>query len=374
MNYLSRLQFPCLLLALLLCTTPAFASSEQINLSFPETVQQGHAFALSIKVQAATLNKAQATTSNETNAATLNEANATTLNETNAATLNEANAATLNEANASIPNKTNAATAPTVTITWNGRTFPVSLTKGDDATVHRDGAIAQGNGAIAQGNDAIAAELLLAELLLPMPYDAKLEQELLVSYEDVRVQSRIKPQIVDWTKATIKLDPKYVVAPASVTARTKKERAQAQAVIQHISPKKLYGSIPFARPVKGIITSPYGTQRVINGETRSIHKGLDFRGATGVSVRAIADGIVALSEDFYYSGNTVFIDHGLGLISQYAHLSQSKVKEGDIIKAGELLGLIGATGRVTGPHLHLVIYDMGVSINPLPFFATKNKK
>ena len=109
---------------------------------------------------------------------------------------------------------------------------------------------------------------------------------------------------------------------------------------------------PFVRPVPGDPTSEFGTRRIFNGEPRAPHPGIDLHAASGTPVLVAGPGRVALAEDLYYSGGTVIVDHGGGLFTVYAHLSKIDTKEGASVKAGDAVGLSGATGRVTGPHLH----------------------
>ncbi|MDR2695609.1 MAG: M23 family metallopeptidase [Deltaproteobacteria bacterium] len=120
------------------------------------------------------------------------------------------------------------------------------------------------------------------------------------------------------------------------------------------------------RPVPGEISSAFGLRRIFNGQPRSQHKGLDLRGAAGTPVLAMADGTVALAEELYFSGNVVYLDHGLGLFSMYAHLSAIDVRPGQQVSAGQALGKVGSTGRVTGPHLHLGCYALGMAVDPTP--------
>jgi murein DD-endopeptidase MepM/ murein hydrolase activator NlpD len=119
---------------------------------------------------------------------------------------------------------------------------------------------------------------------------------------------------------------------------------------------------PFVRPVPGEPTSIFGTRRIFNGKPRSPHPGLDLRAAEGTEVRASGPGKVVIAQDLYYSGNIVILDHGGGLFTLYAHLSELRVAEGDAIAAGQTIGLSGSTGRVTGPHLH-----WGAKIGNHPF-------
>ena len=111
-------------------------------------------------------------------------------------------------------------------------------------------------------------------------------------------------------------------------------------------------------PVPGEMHGPFGTRRVFNGELQSQHNGADYRAQTGDPIRAAAAGVVRLAKDLFYSGNAVIVDHGAGVFTSYSHLSRIDVKPGDMVTDGQVLGLVGATGRVTGPHLH-----WGVSIN-----------
>jgi murein DD-endopeptidase MepM/ murein hydrolase activator NlpD len=116
---------------------------------------------------------------------------------------------------------------------------------------------------------------------------------------------------------------------------------------------RFFGAIH--RPVDGIETSPFGTRRVFNGKTKSRHYGLDLEGATGDPVRAAQGGKIVMSSMRWTSGGTLVIDHGGGLFTAYFHLSRRYKKVGDWVKAGERIGLVGMTGRVTGPHLHLAV-------------------
>jgi murein DD-endopeptidase MepM/ murein hydrolase activator NlpD len=147
------------------------------------------------------------------------------------------------------------------------------------------------------------------------------------------------------------VEPKYVEPPKEALERIARERALLDAIYARRS-AALPLDTPFVRPVPGEPTSAFGLRRVFNGKPRAPHGGLDLRAATGTSVRASGPGTVAYAGDLYYSGLTVVIDHGAGLFSLYAHLSEIAVAEGASIAAGEAVGLSGATGRVTGPHLH----------------------
>jgi murein DD-endopeptidase MepM/ murein hydrolase activator NlpD len=155
--------------------------------------------------------------------------------------------------------------------------------------------------------------------------------------------------------------PKYVEPPKEAQERLARERAELEAVYATRRPVPPPGS-PFLRPVDGDQTSVFGTRRVFNGKPRSPHSGLDLRAASGTPVKSSGAGLVTLAMDLYYSGNTVIVDHGGGLFTIYAHLSKLQVRPGDRVRPGQVIGLSGATGRVTGPHLH-----WGAKIGDRPF-------
>lgn len=158
--------------------------------------------------------------------------------------------------------------------------------------------------------------------------------------------------------------PKYVEPPAEVQQRLSRERAKLRALYKERRPLSSMGAV-FVRPVPGEPTSIFGTRRLFNNEPRSPHPGLDLRAQTGTPVKASGPGVVVLAQDLYYSGNTVLIDHGGGLFTIYAHLSEIEAEEGLEVEAGRRIGLSGATGRVTGPHLH-----WGAKIGNRPFDPT----
>ena len=120
----------------------------------------------------------------------------------------------------------------------------------------------------------------------------------------------------------------------------------------------------FESPVQAPISDVFGTRRVFNGVTKSVHQGLDFRVPPATPVSAINSGTVLLARLLYFEGNCVMIDHGQGLLTLYLHLSELKVKEGEHVERGQLIGLSGATGRATGPHLHIAVRWQGIYLDP----------
>lgn len=142
------------------------------------------------------------------------------------------------------------------------------------------------------------------------------------------------------------------------------EQKEIGEIYRQVTPKK-YWSGPFVLPIQSAITSPFGSRRVYNGKLKNFHPGLDLRAAIGTPIYSAAPGKVVLAKELFYTGNTVMVDHGYGVITLYAHMNQIKVKKGDPIKVGQLLGLSGKTGRVSGPHLHWQAVVHQVKVNPL---------
>jgi Peptidase family M23 len=120
----------------------------------------------------------------------------------------------------------------------------------------------------------------------------------------------------------------------------------------------------FVAPVDAPVSDVFGTRRVFNGATKSVHQGLDYRVPPATPVNAINSGTVILAQSLYFEGNCVTIDHGQGLLSLYLHLSELKVKEGDHVDRDQEIGLSGATGRATGPHLHIAVRWQGIYLDP----------
>jgi len=165
----------------------------------------------------------------------------------------------------------------------------------------------------------------------------------------------------------LNLPSKMVTPPAAELERIKAERTRTQKAKNTWSNQRLW-QLPFHRPVVGKTTSVYGLQRVLNGKPKNPHRGLDFRAPAGTAVEAVADGRVILVESHYYAGNSMYIDHGNGVISLYFHLSRFDVFKGGIVKRGQVIGRSGCTGRATGPHLHLSISVQSQLVDPAPLF------
>ncbi len=149
------------------------------------------------------------------------------------------------------------------------------------------------------------------------------------------------------------------------------ERAREAGRKAHDTPAMWTG--PFINPRPSAITSRFGSGRMFNGTVASRHLGVDFSGAVGTPVSAANRGVVTLVDEFYLAGNVVYVDHGEGIVTGYFHLSKSLVAPGDTVERGQQIGLVGATGRVTGPHLHWNARYGAVTVNPLDLVRIGSK-
>ena len=206
-----------------------------------------------------------------------------------------------------------------------------------------------------------------ARILLPVPLDEKAAQlSLRVSVQGLpSVQQHIRIVQKKRPVQELKVESAYVEPPPEVRARIEEEAIRTRELLGTFSLRRQW-QLPLQRPVSGSVSSAFGLRRVFNGQPRSQHKGLDLRGAAGTLVLAVEDGTVALAEELYFSGNVVYLDHGLGLFSMYGHLSAIDVRPGQQVRRGQVLGKVGSTGRVTGPHLHLGCYVLGSAVDPVP--------
>lgn len=219
-----------------------------------------------------------------------------------------------------------------------------------------------------------ATDSSLAETLAAVPIDGARSLGLVLrcvtaGSEDSLV-STIEARSANYPIDHLTVAPQFAKPPDSATAeriRRETERAHAVARNAHATPR--LWSEPFVLPRQSRITSGFGHGREYNGTLTSRHMGTDFAGTTGAPVRAANRGVVRIVDAFFYGGNVVYLDHGGGLTSAYLHLSQQAVAAGDTVTRGQVIGRVGASGRVTGPHLHLIVRYGDVTVDPMSLFA-----
>ncbi len=165
----------------------------------------------------------------------------------------------------------------------------------------------------------------------------------------------------------LRVAPKFVEPPPATLERITHEARLLADLYARASARQWTG--PFHLPLESRPSSNFGTRSYYNGEARSPHAGVDFSGATGTPIRAVNRGIIAIAAPLYFTGNTIVIDHGARLFSIFAHLSEFRVQEGDAVETASIVGLVGATGRVTGPHLHWSVRLNGARVDPLSLVA-----
>ena len=164
------------------------------------------------------------------------------------------------------------------------------------------------------------------------------------------------------------VDSAFVNPPADVLARIADEANRINRIWAAGSPSRLWSG-SFVRPVPGAANSAFGSRSIFNGEPRNPHGGADFSGKSGTPVKSPNGGRVVLAGDLYFTGNTVIVDHGAGLFSLFAHLRAISVREQDVVSTGTVVGELGATGRVTGPHLHWAVRANDARVDPLSLLA-----
>lgn len=229
------------------------------------------------------------------------------------------------------------------------------------AAVELDGAIAQGGlvfGQAPEGSQVwLDGEALMVsadgKFLIGFGRDDLEARQLEVKLPDGQRWSRsLKPEPRDFDIQRIDGLPSEQVTPRpEVLQRIRDDAAQARRARERRDPRTDWTD-GFIWPVHGRITGVYGSQRILNGQPRAPHWGVDIAAPTGTPVEAPAPGVVTLTHpDMYFSGGTIFVDHGHGLVSAFLHLSEILVEDGQHVSQGDVIGLVGATGRATGPHL-----------------------
>ena len=183
--------------------------------------------------------------------------------------------------------------------------------------------------------------------------------------QQISCGSPIAVQEGKFATESLRVAPNFVQPDAEQLARAEKERERLRAIFATITPERLWSGT-FRVPLDGVTTGGnFGKRRILNGTSGSPHGGVDFPALSGTPIYAAQRGRVVLAEPLYFSGNTVILDHGLGLYTFYGHMETIDAKVGDLVETGALLGKVGATGRVTGPHLHWGLTLNRSRVNPL---------
>jgi len=203
----------------------------------------------------------------------------------------------------------------------------------------------------------------------PGTYDLALEAVM----RDGHVLRATKPVTVRAAKyktSRLTVPQKYVTPDPETLKRIEAEKEIKNAAFAHFIPSPDWAG-NFVAPVPMEVSENYGTSRTFNGKLASVHRGTDFRAPLGTPVHASNAGEVVLARELYYEGNCIVIDHGLGFMTMYMHLSQFDVKEGDKVEKGRTIALSGGTGRVTGPHLHMSVRWNGEYLDAMKLLALR---
>lgn len=202
----------------------------------------------------------------------------------------------------------------------------------------------------------------------PIDLEAEGELELVRRSTGGVASRRVRVGPYPYSTQRLTVDDKYVTPPPETRERIERERRRTEAIFELETERRftLPLAAPLARLPKG---GRFGARRFFNGVARAPHSGADYAVATGTPVLAAAPGRVVLAEELYFAGKAVYLDHGDGLISMSFHLSEIFVAEGDEVNVGTLLGKVGATGRVTGAHLHFGLRWHGARVDPVLLFG-----
>ena len=215
-------------------------------------------------------------------------------------------------------------------------------------------------------------------VLIPFSYyESQGNKSLKIKYvEDKKIKSEtLLLKVVDgkYAKEEIKVSSSKVNPRSKeVKKRISKEYSEAMKIYNTVTPIS-YISSAFIKPMNSKITSSFGKARIYNGSLKGYHSGTDYRAKVGTPIIAANDGKVVLVQKRFYSGGTVLLDHGEGIYTCYFHMSKFSVKKGAMVKRGDVIGLSGMSGRVTGPHLHFSARINGVQVDPLQLITLMNK-
>jgi murein DD-endopeptidase MepM/ murein hydrolase activator NlpD len=198
----------------------------------------------------------------------------------------------------------------------------------------------------------------------PGPYALVVKD--LLSGRETRAEIQVEKKDYGVRRLTV---PKEMVDLDAPTLERVKKEAKTMSALWHGPASEAVWKGSFVRPLEGEVVGPFGRRSIINDQPRSPHSGVDFRAQKGTPVRAINYGRAVLTADHFFPGQSVVIDHGGGILSMYFHLDKILVQENQFVEKGQVVGLVGASGRATGPHLHLGIRINGARVDPLDFMT-----
>ena len=204
-------------------------------------------------------------------------------------------------------------------------------------------------------------------ILVPIPLSYE-ENLIKLTFQDKLISS-IDIEDKFYRESRIEIQNRNLVSPPSSMQDRIREEYQQGMIAKNTYTQVGLTQATMGLPLKGITSSEFGVRRFINGQPRNRHIGLDIAAAEGTPVKAPMKGKVILSGNFFYKGNVIYIDHGDGLVSSYSHLSNKAINLNQIVSKGEVVGYVGSTGRVTGPHLHWEVFFLGIPINPEIFIS-----
>ena len=235
-------------------------------------------------------------------------------------------------------------------VTWMNRTIELSVEQG-------------GAGKISYG-------LLGSDVRNVKPGSYKILFEFVQNGKKYKASGNIALKARQYPKENLKVNPKMVNPPKKELPRIKNEQKLIGTALRTMTSQRRWTTQPQPPLTNITLTSHYGKQRVYNGQPRAGHNGADIRAATGTKVRAPFAGTVVLTGFHYYAGGSVYIDSGNGVITAFFHLSEINVKNGERVAKGQVVAKSGATGRVTGPHLHYSLILAGQFVDPIPLLST----
>ena len=204
-------------------------------------------------------------------------------------------------------------------------------------------------------------------ILAPIPLSYE-ENLIKLTFQDKLISS-IDIEDKFYRESRIEIQNRDLVSPPSSMQDRIREEYQQGVIAKNTYTQVGLSQASMSLPLIGITSSEFGVRRFINGQPRNRHIGLDIAADEGTPIKAPMKGKVILSRNFFYKGNVVYIDHGDGLVSSYSHLSNKAVNLNQKVSKGEVVGFVGSTGRVTGPHLHWEVFFLGIPINPEIFIS-----